>query len=484
MAVRISKGFIKSSLIYTLAGTLPMASAIILLPFYVTHLSITLNGELSIYLAFSLLVQIFVTYSFDSSLYIHYHEFKKDQRKLSVFVSSAFIFMIILSMVAGVLLTLAGDLIFNLVLKKKGVSFYPFGLAAVGTGVFQGIFKVFSSLMQTRQRPEVYFWSNIVLFGLIAGLTIVGLQLYPGSLIGPVWGRFAATACLGLWALYRVFYEFGFSFDFQWLRSSFGFNNYTFIYQLELWVVNYFDRLLMTLYLSLADVGAYDFAWKCLLVLDFIFGGLYNSFYPKVIGLITDQKEKMSTPVINRYYHGLTAVIMLLVTGSILAVPVFGELGFLKREYVEALDYAPYVALVYLIRPMRYYFGMPYGVLKYTKPLPVIYLVVSAIKIGLMVLGIPRFGVWAVIGASMVSGLVEVTLLRVVVGHRFVFQYNVFKIVVAPLLLGFVMLILEVWAPWNKFLLHAFYFVFCAGMLVWFYRRELKTISFFGAVKT
>ena len=478
MAVRISKGFIKSSLIYTLAGALPMASAIILLPFYVTYLSKSLLGELSVYLSFSLLVQICVTYSFDSSLYIYYHEFKKDQRKLSVFVSSAFIFMIILSVVAGVLLVLAGDFIFKLLLEDKGVSFYPFGFAAVGTGVFQGIFKVFSSLMQTRQRPEVFFWSNIVFFALIASLTIVGLYLYPASLVGPVSGRFIATVCLGLWALWQVFREFGFSFDFQWLRSSFGFNNYTFIYQIELWVVNYFDRLLMTAYLTFAEVGDYDFPWKCLLALDFVFGGLYNSFYPKVIALINDQPHKMSTPEINRYYHGLTAVIMLLVSGSILVIPFLGDSGFVKREYVDALAYAPYIALMYLIRPMRYYYGMPYGVLKHTKPLPVIYLAVSGLKIGLMVVGIPRYGVPAVIGASIISGLVEVVLLRFAIGSRFKYAYNVFKIAVAPLLLGLMILSLELWAPWSKFWLHAFDLACCVGMLMWFYRRELKTLPF------
>ncbi|MFO0267060.1 MAG: hypothetical protein ACK51D_08950, partial [Cyclobacteriaceae bacterium] len=83
----ISARFIKSSLIYTVAGALPMASAIILMPFYGKYLSAELFGALSVYFAFSLLVQIVVTYSFDASLYLNFHEYKHDPKLLATFIS-------------------------------------------------------------------------------------------------------------------------------------------------------------------------------------------------------------------------------------------------------------------------------------------------------------------------------------------------------------------------------------------------------------
>ena len=79
-----------------------MASALILLPFYIQYLSTEVYGALQIYLAFSLLVQILVTFSFDTSVYIHYHEFKNDPKKLSVFISSAFVFMLLIGAVISV----------------------------------------------------------------------------------------------------------------------------------------------------------------------------------------------------------------------------------------------------------------------------------------------------------------------------------------------------------------------------------------------
>jgi O-antigen/teichoic acid export membrane protein len=166
----ISKDFIKSSVIYTLAGALPMASALILLPFYIHHLSTELYGALNIYLAFSLLVQIFVTFSFDTSLYIHFHEFKNDFKKLSVFVSSAFIFMAIAGIGIGLVFTILGDLMFKIALPKLNISFFPYGLASVGAGAFQALLKVHSSLLQRQGETGTFFWSNVLSFTMIASL--------------------------------------------------------------------------------------------------------------------------------------------------------------------------------------------------------------------------------------------------------------------------------------------------------------------------
>lgn len=473
----ISKGFIKNSVIYTLAGMLPMASAVILLPFYLSYLPLEQYGQLAFYLAFSMIVQIIAVYSFDSSLYIYYHDYKNDQKKLSVLISSAYVFIAILGVGLLGVSTLAGTFIFDLVAGDKGLAFFPYGFLSVLTAVFQAFFKVHSSLLQTSEKPETFFWANLISFSLIALFTIGGLILYPEQLVGPVGGRALAAFVAGNWALVRIFRAFGFHFDFSFLKSTFGINNSFFIYQFQQWLINYFDRVLIALYLTMEDVGAYDFVWKCLLVIDLIIGGLYNSFYPKVISTLAEQDTKQSTPSINRYYHGLTAAIMLLVSGVILGVPLLQRLDLMKPEYEAAFEYIPYMGLIYLIRGMRYYFGLPYGALKYTKPLPVIYLVISAIKIGLMLIFIRDYGLMAVIGASVASSILEVILLHYQIKDKFTFHFNAFKIIAAPLLLGILILALENTLAINSDLVHVLYLVFSLLILLWLYRNELKLIG-------
>lgn len=473
----ISKGFIRKSVIYTVAGMLPMASAVILLPFYLSYLPLEQYGQLAFYLAFSMFVQIIATYSFDSSLYIYYHDYKHQKVKLSVLLSSAYVFMAILGAGLLALSALTGKFVFEVVAGDQGLSFFPFGFLSVLAAIFQAFFKVHSSLLQTREEPVTFFWANLISFSLIAFFTVTGLMLYPESLVGPIGGRSLAAVISGSWALVRIFSSFGFHFDFNFLRTTFRINNSSFIYQIQQWFINYFDRVLITVYLTMTDVGAYDFIFKCLLVIDLVIGGLYNSFYPKVIATLADQKEKRSTTAINRYYHGLTAVIMVMVTAAIFALPLLPNLGLMKPEYEEALKYVPYMGAIYLIRGMRFYFALPYGALKYTKPLPVIYLIISAVKIALMLVFIRKFGVMAVIGASFVSSLLEVLFLYSRIKTRFIFQFNTFKIVAAPLLLSACILIAETTLPLNGNILHAGYVVISALLLLWLYRNEIRLIA-------
>lgn len=482
--MRISKNFLKSSVIYTVAGALPMASALILLPFYVEYLSTSDFGALSIYFAFSYFIQLLTTYSFDTSLYIHFHEYKSDSRKLAAFASSSFVFMLLIGLVVGIIFTASGDLLFRNVFENRSISFQPYGFMAALTGIFQALFKVHSNLLQSREKPDLYFWSNVGSFTIIAIATLVGLELYPESLMGPVGGRLLAAVVSGLWALTRIFREYGIHFNLPLIRTSFSFNFYTFLYQFLHWVINYFDRIFMIFFLSLAQIGVYDFALKCLLIIEFILNGLHNSFYPKVVSTIIAQDTKGSSPEINRYYHAFIAMIMLLICASILAFPVAIDWFIEKPGYRESIQFIPYLSLIYVFRAIRLFYATPYGILKYTKPLSAIYLIVSVIKIGAMWIMIKPYGLFGVIFASLIAAVVEIILLRLSIRTRFHFEYNKFKILVVPGLLFTLILILEpVFGDTMPDVIHSFYFLGCVGLLTWVYRREIKLINPFNILR-
>jgi len=466
-----------------------MASALILFPLYVYHLSVEAYGALSIYLVFITLVQILITFSFDSSIYVHYHEYKNEPTKLADFISSAFVFMLISGVGVAILLSLAGELIFRLALPGQNISFYPFGLASVGAGVFLAVFKVHSSLLQTREKPETFLWSNVLVLSLIVVFTLIGMRWHPHSLAGPLYGRMLGAFLPFLWVLWRIFREFGLRFNFQWLRSSFSFNVYAFIYQLQQWFINQFDRVVMLLYLTLADVGVYDVALKCLLPIELLMNSLQSAFYPRVVSQLMGKTDQRGAEVINRYYHGLIAVVMLLVTGSIFAFPIAIKVFMLKlfsnkAAYAEAVQYIPYVAVIYLFKVMRLYFAIPYNTLKYTRPLPIIYLVIVGVKIALMILLMQSMQVYGAVAASLVSAALEVFLLKRFMKGRFVYRFNAFKIIVAPTLLLLLIVVVEPFIrPALGWVAHAIYLIVCVGLLAWTYRNELKWVNPFESRK-
>ncbi|MFN8807218.1 MAG: oligosaccharide flippase family protein, partial [Bacteroidota bacterium] len=228
-------------MIYTVAGALPMASAILLMPFY-GKLPADVYGSLSIYFGFSLLVQILVTYSFDASIYLNFHEHKHDTKSLAVFVSSAFVFILMLSAAVGLLLALLGNFIFDRVYGVGQIPFLPFGVLSVATGIFQALFKVNNSLLQTQGKATTFLWLNLLSFSLIAGLTILGLIVFPNTLWGPIAGKLIGALIAASWVLGSIFRQFGFHFSWQSLKPTFEFNNSSLIYQIQQWFINYYDR--------------------------------------------------------------------------------------------------------------------------------------------------------------------------------------------------------------------------------------------------
>lgn len=462
---------------YTVAGSLPMASAVILLPFYMQYLPSEIFGALALYLAFSILVQIIVSYSFDSSTYIHYHEYKNDRKKLSEFISSAFVFVLLISAGVGLVLVVLGDLLFDRVYDNPEMSFYPYGLMAVAIGIFQAVFKVYSNILQSSEKPILFFRSNLLQFVLIVALTVGGLYFFPGTLVGPVGGRMLAGLGVAGWSLYRVFSEYGFHFNFQLLKSTFGFNNYTFIHQVQQWVINYIDRFVILFFLPLSTVGFYDFALKCLIVIEFILNGLHNSFYPKVVSTITAQTVKGSTTELNRYYHGMISVIMIIVCLSIFVLPFLFDIFQVKRGYEEAVNYFPYIGVIYILRAIRYYFAIPYGAIKYTKPLPVISFFVAVLKITLLVLLIREYEVYGVIVATILTTIVEIMIMRYVLASRYQFKFNIMKLIIVPCGLLLMVLVLEpLLAHHYGWQVHLLYVVVTAMVLLWIYRNELRLL--------
>ncbi len=456
-----------------------MTSAVILLPFYIYYLPTDVYGVLSLYLAFSLFIQILVTYSFDSSAYIHFHDFKNNPEKLSSFISSAFIFMLLIGAAVGLISVVLGDLLFNLILEDPKISFYPFGIMAVVIGIVQALNKVYNSILQSSEKEVLYLYSNLFYFLLVAGLSVAGLSLFPGTLVGPLGGRLLAGIIIAGWTLYRVFREFGFRFNFPILKSTFGFNHFTFVHQVEQWVINYFDRFLLLFFLPLSTIGVYDFTIKCLIAIDFIMNSLHSSFYPKVVSTITAQETKGSTQELNRYYYGLVSIVMIAVSSSILALPIVLDIFKSDNGYQEAVVYFPYIAITYLLKSIRYYFAIPYGVLKYTKPLPFISFFISVIKIACMLLLVKEYGIYGIVASALVSSVIEIWLLKYILTEKFRFQFNPFKLMVAPVLLLVLVLLMEPFVPQDfKLLLHFFYLIVTGVFLLWVYRNELKLFKY------
>jgi O-antigen/teichoic acid export membrane protein len=230
---------------------------------------------------------------------------------------------------------------------------------------------------------------------------------------------------------------------------------------------------------AIATVGIYEFAIKCLAPVELLLNGLNASVFPQVIKQINKQEgPKSSSPEINRYFYGQISVMMLMICVSIIFLPWLVDWFIQKSNYKEALRYVPYIGVIFILRSMRLYFVLPYNVLKKMQRLTALNFFISFLKIGLMIVLIIKWQIFGVIISSAITYGVEVVLLWYYLKEDYAMKFNAFKLMIGPLLLFFLIVIIEpLTGPSYATMIHLGYGLFCAALLWFSYRNELKLIT-------
>ena len=92
----ISKGFLKSSIVYTIGGAMPMLASIILLPFYTNNLNELHFLQVAFYISISLLFQVLFTFSLDTFFGVKYTQLSDQPEKQKQFIGTTAILLLLI----------------------------------------------------------------------------------------------------------------------------------------------------------------------------------------------------------------------------------------------------------------------------------------------------------------------------------------------------------------------------------------------------
>jgi O-antigen/teichoic acid export membrane protein len=146
-----------------------------------------------------------------------------------------------------------------------------------------------------------------------------------------------------------------------------------------------------------------------------------------------------------------------------------------KSEYKQAVQYIPYIAVIFILRSMRLYFVVPYNVLKKMQRLTVLNFFISTFKIGLMILLILQWQIYGVVLSSAVTYCIEIVLLWYYLKEDYTMKFNLFKLMIGPLSLFFMIVLIEPQISVAYVTAaHIGYSLVCAILLWFLYRNEIK----------
>jgi O-antigen/teichoic acid export membrane protein len=472
----ISRGFFKSSIIYSIVGALPYASGFLLLPWFTNFLTPRQFGINALYIALMYFIQIVSSFGMDMSVSVLYFDYKNDKTRLREFLGTVFIGIAILGAATSIVFSLGGLRLFNFVFKSSDfIELLPFGLFTILTGVFNSVFKTYSSLLMYQQRPVRFFWLNISNFLLTIAVSLIILYLFPFTMYGPILGRLIPAVIVASFSLSLVGREYGLAWNPAYVKKILNYSSPLVLYALLSWVVTYIDRfLIVSLMGDSTYVGIFDIAVKIVIGLDLVMGGLINTINPKIYSIWKDNDLHESTMVINRYYNGITALFLLLIPLFVIMAPIVIPLVIFKPIYYQAFGFLAILAAGYATRVWFYMFLAPLMFFKKTSALPRVFFISAIFDILTGILLIKYFGLMGAVWTNFMVKLVQALLMYLECRKVYTFKLNPWKIFYTPGIFIMIVLVSETLAPANlKFQIEVGQLI-AAMLLVYFaYRKEL-----------
>lgn len=474
----ISKSFLQSSFIYTFIGALPLASAIVLLPFYTYFLNTTQFGQLALYISFTLLIQVIVGFSFDSAVLVHYHDSIKGSNELKKLLGTIFSSQFGIGILFILISLFAGPIAFKVIFGKNALAFFPYGFMAIVTAVFNSYFKTYCNLLISQQKPILYFWASIFNFILTIVISLIGLYLYPRTLAGPMWGRLLSGVGIFIWATIATGSEFRLLYERSIFKLLLPFCLPFILFNLLNWILSYVDRYIINDYINTSNVGIYDFAVKCTIFIDFLQMGLAYSIQPKIFSQWKEKGNNFSNKEFNKYYSAFTGINVMLIPFLIFVVPIVVPIVVKKPEYYAAFQYVPVLCLGYLFRAMNYMFQAPVLYQKKTKILPQVFLISAVFQIVISIFFIREWGLWGIVWASFISKLLQQLFLYLSSARIYNFRFNIIKFILLPIAVSLIIFFFEKINTFGINVRHVLVLLITSLLTVLIYRNELKKLYF------
>ena len=474
----ISKKFFKSSVIYSIIGSLPMLSGFILLPFYTgDFLSEKNYGYLTLHLAFALLFQSVFVFCLESFVGPVIIEHKHDAVVLHKKLATINYYSLLFGIIGIAVMFLIGSAVFSYSFSEaEPLQFYPYMSFTVLTSFFNAYFKLYCNQLIYTENTKVYLIVNVVNFLATLVISISGLYVFGDSIMGPLMGRFLSGIIIFVIAFYSLYKAYGIKRDATYLKEIKAFCWPLILFCVLNWLFNNADRLFIEKILNTELVGLFDFGIKCTLGIEIIFGGMNNAIYPKIYKLIQEKSslEQLKEHV-NKYASGYLIVIILAIVFTLVSVP-FAVMLFIKKSFFhKALAFLAILAVGQIFKVLYFIYLAPLFYFKRTDLVAKSFLFATTIQLIMTAVLVYYFKLNGIIMAYILSKPFQILFVYLESNKLIHLPINIIKQGVLPILLVILVFAFQLVVKDNQAM---YYNPLIGGLILivtlFFYRNEIK----------
>ncbi|MFZ4546059.1 MAG: lipopolysaccharide biosynthesis protein [Bacteroidales bacterium] len=483
----IKRQFISKSLIYTITGALPLASGLVLLPFYTNWLTSDQFGVFALYIAITMFLQVIFNFGFDNYIGISFIDNRNNPTVLSEIIGTIVLSLLFIGVFVILSSLLLGESIFNLFnnsgSQKTQLLFFPYGLMAVVTAFFNSMFKTYTSLLIYQQRSNKYMFMNLFNFILTISISLAWLSLNKCSLQGPMWGRLLSGLGIFLLAIFYFNKEYRLRFSSKYWSLFRKFCTFLVFYQLLSWTLSNIDKFIIGHFLSPTDVALFDFALKCLVVIEFLQNGLSSAIIPLVFSHWTSEPTEQSKADVRKYFNGFSAVSIISIPLYAIAVPLLVPLIVKNTIYYESFKFLPILGLGFMFISLRQIYSFPLLAKKRSDLLTKAFAFSAFAQVLLTVIAVKFFGLMGAVWVSLLTKPIQIIFMYIESRKIMKLDLSIKKQIILPILVTISVIIVYIIFPTNDYLLVLLCYAVIAALLTYFfYRKELPEF-YFSALK-
>lgn len=400
-----NKALVKYGKWYLISSFLTKGLSFVLMPIYTKNISQADYGILQSFNSIIAFLPLLLSCCLDSAYARFYHNVSTDKKELCKLYSTIYWFIVLYGSIVMIIIFCTSGFWMKKVLT---VPVFPYAYIAFIPALFQQLAQLgYVHLEQSLETKKITFL-GVTSAALGGGVSIVLLLCLKLGFLSRLIGIGASS--LYLWGFYYIFSKrigiLKWGIDRSVLRECLKFSIPLMPAMMGSWLSAVSDRLIIAVYVDMAIVGLYSFAFQ-LSSLVYVFGdAITRVLGPLTMSGLVNDKESTKTKIIN--FSIIVWAIMLyadllLFLFSKNIVSIMGT-----QAYEKAYLAIPLLGFVYVIGMQQRF---PIQVVQYHKKTWVISvgcIIMGVVNILLNLVFVPKFGYNAAIASKIVSNLVYV----------------------------------------------------------------------------
>ena len=332
--------FSKNVSLYTIGQFLSQALSFVLLPIYISQLSVDEYGIVAVFMAIGTFLNALMQYGFSPTIMRYYFEYKDHPEKFKSFFSSLLFFLFGGNILIVLTLCIVHNFIYQFTISNEDVTIYIYYV--IGYSFFFTFPLLNLSLFRVEGKAKKYFIFNLIQFFISFVVIYFFVVIQKDGALGKIKGEFWARLPLFLasFYLYRKYFTLQ-GLALSYLKRALNFGIPLMFQSILWWGLYRLDYFLIEKELGSTSLGLYNVAFQISFVVITL-GISYSLAWTPHFFSIANEKR---TPILYGNLIGNYFMFLTIVSSGI----YFSGYHVLKliggAKYLEIFDFLPWLLI-------------------------------------------------------------------------------------------------------------------------------------------